>query len=151
MTVEAVANPHNMHKEPKVLHNRAVGYGIVTFNKKDRTIKTDCYQRFADPLAEGAQYPGWPQLISQEANYSRKAKAYLPEIKVNGIANPVIQIKNEKTGVLVYTPRMLNNIFKPKIFDDAVTYTVKIGEPDKNLWQETKAVKVDGNELVFNF
>lgn len=49
-TVLAVANPHNMHKEPKVLHNRALGYGVVTFDKEKRTIKTDCYRRFYNPL-----------------------------------------------------------------------------------------------------
>lgn len=42
MTVLAVGNPKNTHTEPKILHNRAIGYGLVTFNKKERTIKTEC-------------------------------------------------------------------------------------------------------------
>lgn len=151
MTVKAVANPHNMHKEPVILHNRAVGFGIVTFNKKDRTIKTACYQRFIDPFEDGAQYSGWPQTVSLEDNYARKAKAYLPEITVQGIQNPVIQIINEKTKDLEYAIRINKKSFMAKVFDDSASYTVKVGEPDKNLWQQQKKVRVDSEPINFVF
>lgn len=151
MTVRAVANPHNMHKEPAILHNRAVGYGIVTFNKKDRTIKTECYRRFDDPLKEDSQYPGWPQTISQEENYARKAKGFLPKITVRGIENPVIQVVNESTQTLEYAIRVKGRTFIAKVFDDTVSYTIKVGEPDKNLWQELRGVTVANNDLNFVF
>ena len=149
MTVKAIANPHNTHKEPKILHNRAVGYGIVTFNKNNRTIKTECYRRFDNPLEQGAQYPGWPQVISQEENYNRKAKEFLPQITVQGINNPVVKIFNEATSDLVYTIRLNKQTFKAKIFDNSVTYTIKIGEPDTNIWQ--KKTGIVASEGIINF
>lgn len=151
MTVKAVANPHNMHKEPKILHNRAVGYGLVTFNKKDRTIKTECFKRFEDPTKLEAQYPGWPIVIKQEDNYNRLAKTYLPEIKIEGLTNPVIQIINEKTSELIYTIRANKNTFKAKVFDDSATFTVMVGEPDKNLWQKRKGINPNQNPISFSF
>lgn len=151
MTVLAVANPHNMHKEPEILHNRAVGFGIVTFNKDNRTIKTDCFQRFKDPLSINSQYPGWPITIKQEENYGRKAKAYLPEIKIDGLENPVIQIINEKTNEIVYSLRINKNTFKPKIFDDSIKYILKVGEPDTNTWQVKKGVGIGEDEIIFQF
>ena len=151
MTVKAIANPHNMHKEPAILHNRAVGYGIVVFNKKDRTIKTECYRRFDDPLAEGSQYPGWPQTVAQEENYARKAKGYLPEVRVKGVENPVIQIINEETKDLEYVIRIPGQTFLPKVFDTSIIYTVKVGDPDKNLWQEQKGITIKSDSLSFVF
>ncbi|WP_242202133.1 hypothetical protein [Aestuariivivens insulae] len=151
MTVRAVANPHNIHKEPAILHNRAVGYGVVTFNKKDRTIKTECYRRFDDPLEAGSQYPGWPQTVLQEANYARKANGYLPEITVKGIENPVFQITNEKTMNMEYAIRINGQSFVAKVFDDSASYTIKVGEPDKNLWQEQKGFTVNSDSVDFVF
>ncbi|MDO5980237.1 alkaline phosphatase D family protein [Flavivirga spongiicola] len=151
MTVKAVANPHNMHKEPKILHNRAVGYGIVTFNKKERTIKTECFQRFKDPEEEKALYPGWPQTISQEANYGRKAIAYLPEIKIKGLKNPVIQIIEESNNEILYSLRLNKNVYKPKIFNTSFKYTIKVGEPDLNIWQEKNSMTTESDSAIFNF
>lgn len=151
MTVKAVANPHNMHKEPKILHNRAVGYGIITFNKNDRTIQTECYRRFDNPLEKGAQYPGWPQVVSQEENYARKAKGYLPQITIQGINNPVVQIFNETTNELVYAIRLNKDVFKAKVFDISAKYTIKVGEPDTNTWQKKTGIKPRGKVINFVF
>ncbi|MCF7567632.1 twin-arginine translocation pathway signal protein [Sabulilitoribacter arenilitoris] len=151
MTVKAVANPHNMHKEPKVLHNRAVGYGIVTFNKKDRTIKTECFKRFIDPEEKDAQYPGWPQTITQEDNYGRKAVAYLPQIKIKGLKKPVIEIINESTKKVEYTLRINSKVYKPKIFEKLNYYTIRVGDPDKNIWKEKKGVSIKSKKITFKF
>lgn len=148
MTVNAVANPHNMHKEPKILHNRAVGYGIVTFNKKKRTIKTDCFKRFIDPNENDAQYPGWPQTISQEDNYSRNAKGYLPNIKIIGINNPVVQIVNENINEIIYTLRLKNGSFKAKVFNNSSTYSIKVGDPDRNIWKSKRGVKASNKGTI---
>ncbi|WP_242130569.1 alkaline phosphatase D family protein [Aestuariivivens marinum] len=151
MTVKAIANPHNMHKEPAILHNRAVGYGIVTFNKKDRTIKTECFRRFDNPLEEGSQYPGWPQTVAQEENFGKKAEGYLPEIMVEGVENPVIQIINEQTKDLEYAIRIKGQVFAAKIFDDKASYIIKVGDPDENLWQEQKGITIKSDSLSFVF
>ena len=152
MTVKAVANPHNMHKEPAILHNRSVGYGLVTFNKKDRTIKTDCFRRFEDPTQPNAQFPGWPQLIKQEDNFGKKAKGYLPTIAISGLTKPVVQIINEKTNDIVYSLRLPSNTFKAKVFDTATTYTIKVGEPDSHLWQVKRNIQItDKEQLKYYF
>ncbi|MCF8274432.1 MAG: alkaline phosphatase D family protein [Flavobacteriaceae bacterium] len=151
MNVLAVANPHNMHKKPEILHNRAVGYGIVTFNKQNRTIKTECFKRFCDPTKEDSQYPGWPIIVKQEDNYGRLANAYLPEIKFAGITNPVVKIINEQSNEIIYVLRINQGTFKAKVFDGIATYTIKVGDPDKNIWQEKKTVSVGEKKIVFKF
>ena len=151
MTVKAVANPHNMHKEPEILHNRAVGYGLVTFNKKNRTIKTDCYKRFEDPFNADSQYPGWPITIKQEDNYGRLAKSYLPIIKVVGLTNPVVKVINEQTNEIVYAIRINQSTFKAKIFDNDASYTLKVGDPDANIWIQKSDVREHESDIIFEF
>jgi len=152
MTVKAIANPHNMNKEPEILHNRAVGYGIVTFNKKKRTISTSCYRRFVDPKEKDAQYPGWPITITQGDNYGKKASGFLPEIKVKGLKNPVIQIINESNQEVEYSLRLNQKTFRAKVFDNTSSYTIKVGDPDSNLWLNKKEIKVTrSKKLKFKF
>jgi len=111
---------------------RADGYGLVRFNTKTREIKMECWPRGVDVTAADAeQYEGWPVTIHQMDNYGRAAIAYLPEIQVSGMENPVVQVISESTGEIVYTVRIQGSRFRPKVFKDG-TYTVKIGDqPDK--------------------
>lgn len=141
MTVMAVANPHQTGIEPAIIHNRATGYGIVTFNKKDRTIHTECWPRYEDPAKnpEG-QYPGWPITIKQEDNYGRKAVAWLPEIKVSGIKKPVVKIINEANNELVYAIRLKRNKFSPKVFEKG-RYTIVVSEPDQGIEYQRTGIK----------
>lgn len=149
MTVKAIANPHNMHLEPEILHNRAVGYGIVTFNKKDRIIKTECYKRFINPEEEEAQYPGWPIVIKQEDNYARLPKAFLPEVKFKGITKPVVKVINEKSNEMIYALRVNQDKFKAKVFDETATYTMIVGDPDTNIWKKKTGLSINGDEVIF--
>ncbi|MFC2110267.1 alkaline phosphatase D family protein [Bacteroidota bacterium] len=151
MSVLAVGNPRNMHKEPAVLHNRAVGYGLVTFNKEKRTIKTECWPRFVDPTEKNSQYTGWPITIKQEDNYSRKAKAYLPKIKVKGLKNPVIQIINEDSKEIMYSLRLNSKTYIPKVFDANLSYTIKVGDPDTNTWKIKKNVRPNSKKIKISF
>ena len=131
ITVWAAANPGiKTGKEPSDLHDKMPGYGIVRFNKKERTITFECWPRYADPNnpTTGTQYPGWPKTIPVEDNYRRKDLAYLPTINVSGIVNPVIQIIDEATGKIIYTIRIKGVSFRPRVFKEG-SYTVKIGEP----------------------
>ena len=81
---------------------------------------------------DAKQYKGWPITINQLDNYGRKAVAYLPELSITGIDNPVIQVINEKNNEIIYTIRINGNTFRPKIFETG-TYTIKISEPDKQI------------------
>ncbi|WP_411030140.1 alkaline phosphatase D family protein [Spongiimicrobium sp. 3-5] len=139
MTVKAVANPHSTNKKPKIIHDRAVGYGLVTFNKKTRTIKTDCWPRFVDPTEPGTQYPGWPISIGQEHNYARKAQAWLPELKVIGNHRPVVTIFDENKD-LVHALRMATSSYLPKVFKPGA-YTVVVQVPETEYYKKITNVK----------
>lgn len=137
ITVLTVANPVQTNREPGLIYDRVTGYGMVIFDKRARTMRIECWPRYVDPLAnpEG-QYDGWPITIDQQDNYGREPVGYLPEIRVEGLENPVLQLYNEETGQLEYALRIQGNRYTPKVFDPRGTYTVRIGEPDQDQWQE---------------
>jgi hypothetical protein len=65
--------------------------------------------------------------MKQEDNYGRKAVAYLPTIKVDGMKDPVVQVIDATSDEVVYTIRIKGTSFRPKVFK-AGKYTVKVGE-----------------------
>jgi hypothetical protein len=68
MTVLAVSNPFRHGIEPADINDRAPGYGIITFDRLERTITLANWPRWVDPKAPGAKpYPGWPITIRQQA------------------------------------------------------------------------------------
>lgn len=124
MTVKAVANPYNTGKTPEIIHNRSTGFGLVTFNKTKRTIKTECWPRFVDPVKHPElQYAGWPVTIKQEDNFAKSAKSWLPTIKISSKQLPVLQVfeRNE----LVYAIRLKEKSFQPKTFNEGA-FDVKL-------------------------
>lgn len=143
MTVLAVANPYKTGLMPEVIHDRATGYGLVTFNKKERTIKTECWARFMDPSEKkGKQNPGWPITIKEEDNYGRKAVAWLPEIIIEGKHKPVIKIFDGK-GNLVHARRMRSHSYKPKVFWEG-RYNIIIQVPEINYEKSIQKVEAKG-------
>jgi phosphodiesterase/alkaline phosphatase D-like protein len=130
MTVYAVSNPIVSGHEPSDLHDRSPGYGIVRFDRNQRTITIEVWPRYADPTdpRTGSQYPGWPITINQADNYGRKAAGWLPMINVSGQTCPIVQVIDEESSEVVYTLRIKGTSFQPKVFK-AGTYTVRIGEP----------------------
>lgn len=152
MTVHAASNPTFTNKQPSRLYDRATGYGIVRFNKESRNITIECWPRYANPkLGDTEQYEGWPITIAQEDNYGRKAVSYLPEISIEGLDNPVIEIINEATRETIYSLRINRKSFKAKVFDDTVLYTIRVGEPDKNIWQEKNEITFKKDKVIFVF
>jgi alkaline phosphatase D len=141
MTVHAVSNPHAYGHEPAALYERAPGYGIVKFNRDDRTITIECWPRWEDPAkADAKQYPGWPVTIKQTDNYGRKAVAYLPTLNISGLTDPVVQIVDESDGQIVYTLRIKGSSFRPKVFKDG-TYTIRVSDPDLGKHQTFQVVR----------
>ncbi|MHC4544635.1 MAG: metallophosphoesterase family protein [Planctomycetota bacterium] len=140
VTMLAVANPGEMENHDK-LTTRSAGFGIVKFNKRTREIKVECWPRNVD-ITEPAvkQYPGWPRTIKQQDNYGRKAVAYLPTIKVNGMTNPVVQVIDEADGEIVYTIRIEGTSLRPKVFK-AGKYTIKVGEQSTGKMKTLKNVQ----------
>ena len=128
LTVYAAANPSKAPGSGDKLTTRAAGFGIVKFDKNNRTITMECWPRNVD-ITDPANkpYPGWPLTIHQTDNYARKAVAYLPTIVVKGKADPVIQVIDESNNEIVYTLRIKGDRFRPKVFRKG-TYTINVGE-----------------------
>lgn len=120
----AYANPEDIQDEKK----RADGYGLIRFDKTTRKITFECWPRFSK-VAEGdkAQFPGWPITIEQDANDGRKVHAHLAEVKVEGVAHPVVQVIAEATGEILYTVRSKTGSFRPRVYA-AGRYTIKAGK-----------------------
>jgi hypothetical protein len=128
VTMLAYANPGERKKKYGPKDQAAAGFGVVRFNKKERTITMECWPRDAVVTEPDkySQFPGWPITITQEDNYAREAVAWLPEIRCVNMLNPVIRVINEASGETVYTIRIKGSNWQPKVFE-AGTYTIEIG------------------------
>ncbi len=132
MTIHAVGNPEKKQRKTplELLHDKASGYGLVRLHKPSGKITIECWRFLSDPRKpEGGQFPGFPMTIRMEDNYGRRAVAWLPEIRVTGMENPVVQVVDEADGELVYALRIRGRTFRPKIFRQG-TYTVRVGAPE---------------------
>ncbi len=119
LTMRAYANP-------TAENFRAAGHGLVRFDKSTRRITIECWPRHTDVTkADAKQFPGWPVVIHQEDNYGRAAMAYLPTLKIDGPANPVVQVIDEVLGEVVYTIRINGKSWRPKVFKEG-SFTVKV-------------------------
>lgn len=127
--------------EPKALHDRMPGYGIVKLTKSSRDITMECWPRYVNPTntETGKQYTGWPKTINMEDNYAKKAYKWLPKIMVSDVNNPVVQIIHEDSDEIIYTLRINGNQYNPKVFKDG-KYTVIVSEPDSNLKKVFKGI-----------
>jgi hypothetical protein len=145
MTVFAVSNPFLTGIEPTNLHDRAPGYGIVRMNRETRDIIIECWPRWVDPSAPGAeQYRGWPVACHQLDNYSREPAGFLPRIAVEGMEDPVIQVIREDTDEIVYTIRIAGQTFQPRVFSLETTYTLLAGDPDSDRMERNTGLRATG-------
>jgi hypothetical protein len=129
------------------------GYGIVRFNKSDRTITMENWPRYADPEnpETGSQYPGWPKTIAMEDNYGREATGFLPTLEISGMTDPVVQVIEEATGEIIYTLRIQGTSYRPKVFGPG-PFTVRVGNQENDEMQEITGIQPgveDVLELVF--
>ena len=113
ITMHAYANPPADRRDIK---NRADGFGVARFNKKNRTITYECWPRFGD-VSKGkeGQYPGWPIIHKMEQNDGRVAKGWLPKMTFSK-PNPVVQVRNLSTDEILYTIRIQGTHFQPKVY-----------------------------------
>lgn len=128
VTVWAAANPDGpTGREPAALHDQMPGYGIVRVDKRAREYVVECWPRGATPPKD-AQYAGWPMTIPQTDCYGRTPAAWLPELVVEGVEQPVFQVFDDE-GELVYALRAPGPRFHPWVFEFG-NYQVRIGDPD---------------------
>ena len=125
ITMLAYANPNPSRVSYNRWEAQGAGFGVIRFNKPDRTMTMELWPRGCDITAAGCeQYPGWPVTVTQEDNYGRDAAAYLPTINTD-VDDPVIQVIDEENGEIVYTLRIKGRSFQPKVFQPG-TYTLKV-------------------------
>lgn len=142
--VYAVGNPGKVTEDETSRYNnaqlRVSGFGMITFDKSDRTIQFDSWRFLADvknPNPVRDQFPGWPLKISQFENLGTGAEYVLPEIKLN-MENQLIRIINEETSDTVNIYRIHGDAVQPRLYENGV-YTVVIGEGESV--KELKALK----------
>lgn len=141
ITVYAIANPQKTNIHPVRHHELATGYSVITFSRYSRDIRLENWPYWADPEKDDP-FPGWPIVINQLDNYGKKAEAWLPQVRVSGIVNPVIQIFKQTTGEMVYTLRMNSQFFQPKVFEPGL-FSIMVGEPDIDVWQEFRDIQAN--------
>ncbi len=126
MYVMAVANPRKTGMRPAELYDRAPGYGVITFDKRKRKVKMECWPRHINPeLEPHGQYKGWPLSIDQINSYHPGNARYLPVLKITSEAKPIVRVTHEETGELDHVLRIGDDKYQPVVSSKG-TYTVEI-------------------------
>lgn len=132
MTVLAVKNGAHEYRGNDlldVLEQKASGIGFVSFDKRRRKIRIDCWPYRADVTARGTQWSGWPLEIDVLDNYARKASGHLPTLAITGAAQPLIEVIEQSRGELVYALRVNQPTFRPHVFGPG-KYSVRVSDPE---------------------
>ena len=134
----AAANPLEYHNQtrgisPANLHDRGAGYGMVRIDKTTRQITFEAWPIHADPdhPNTGTMFPDWPITINQTDNDGRQPTGYLPLIETQWRKNSVVRVYDESSGELIYSYRLLGNIYRPPVYDNTKTYRVEISHGDE--------------------
>lgn len=118
------------------------GYGVVRFNKIDQTVTVECWPHNADPEAGDKQFSGWPLTLKLEELDGRKPVAWLPDLAIQGILDPVVQIIDQENNEIVKTTRAKYGYYRPGVFDANKIYTLRVGEPGvSEIWWEAHDLK----------
>ncbi|WP_235835903.1 alkaline phosphatase D family protein [Cognatitamlana onchidii] len=130
ITVYAVANPSSEEiDEGGKLSTRVAGYGVINYNKSNRTITFNCWPRNVDiTRKDSKQYPGWPITISQFDNFSPKTFYQLPLLLLSK-PDQVVTIRGSATGAVESSVRIKGKSYQPKTLRSGF-YTIEIGEGD---------------------
>jgi hypothetical protein len=129
--IYAVGNPEDKFSTKnryEKAQSKASGFGLITFNTDERTIKMEAFRFLADKdmPTEDDQFPGWPLTISQTDNDGRKPIAYLPRLEINK-PGQVVKIINENNNELVNVFRLKDSVYQPGVYKED-TYTLIVGE-----------------------
>jgi len=138
ITVYGVTNPHKTNIHPSRHHELSPGYSVVSFDRKSRKIELANWPYYAGP-ENGKPFPNWPIVIDQADNYGRNEVAWLPELIIKGLENPVVKVYRERTSEMEYAIRINGQEFQPKVFNSG-SYTIELGEPDRGLWQKLEGI-----------
>ncbi len=132
LTVLAVANPTQSFSGTllEVERDKACGLSLVRFDKDALAVTIECWPLLVDPTAANTQFPGWPVVIEPIADSTRRAKGWLPTLKIKGVSNPLVQVFDEENE-LVYNLRLAGDEFRPHVFT-AGRYRVRVADPESD-------------------
>ncbi|MEJ7691833.1 alkaline phosphatase D family protein [Daejeonella sp.] len=148
--IYAVGNPKdNWRNKNRYIQaqNKSSGFGIVTFNTQERTIKMEAFKFLSDfdkPTSTD-QYPGWPHTITQVDNDGRKNLYSLPELVINK-NNQVVKILSEKDEV-INVLRLTGNTYIPKVAAEG-KYLIEVGEGDKIKVYKNQKARTNQNKIL---
>jgi hypothetical protein len=148
--VYAAGNPPDFKRNSnryQMAQVKSSGFGMIIFDTQTRDIKMESWRFLANVENPGPedQHPGWPFTINQFDNYGREAKAWLPEVVVEGDPDPVIEVINQRTSETEYIVRIKGNSFVPKVFSDDL-FKIRIGYPEKDTWKIIENVKPEAEK-----
>ncbi len=143
ITMLAYANPVDRTDEKK----RSDGFGVARYNKADRTVTFECWDRYADVTTGEGQFPGWPITVKMEDNDGREESHFLPKLQFSE-PNQVVQVIQDDSGDILYTVRIEGDSFQPAVYAPG-TYTVKTGadKPDAVTLESVKAAEGKSDEV----
>lgn len=149
MTVLAVKNTALQPRRENLLQfveDKASGLGLVRFDKRRRKIIVECWPYQADVMQKGTQMPGWPLEFDVTDNYAKKPFGHLPELKINGTNQPLIEVF-DAAGELVYGLRLNTASFRPHVFA-AGKYRVRVSDPDTGKSKEVRDLEPGAQRTV---
>lgn len=139
MTVLAVKN--GAHQPPKEtmenLREKTSGFGLVKFDKKQRTITCECWP--FDGIG-GPQFDTWPVTSTVRDQYGRKAVAMLPKLKFADTDSAVVEVIDARTGELVYALRLNSSEWQPHTFAEG-DYNLRLLEPEAGAVKELTGLR----------
>jgi len=150
VTVYAHTNPGASGHEPASLHDQNPGWGMVRFRKLARSYVFEAWPRWDDdsPLE---QYPGWPFQVQQLANGGPvRIGAWLPNLRISGMRNPVLQVIDSFTDEVIYTFRVSGQEFQPPVPEEG-KYIIRIGDLGAErtvVLEGVRATEVNDKELI---
>jgi PhoD-like phosphatase len=142
VTVLAVANPYRYPGAGlEGLRCRATGFTILRCDKAKREVRVAVWPRWVEPSEAGAEpYAGWPVTVQQLDNGLQGVEWTLEKIQTPGQRDPVVQVRREADGEVVYTLRIEGTEFTPRVREPG-TYTVVAFDPDGKFRQEWKGLQ----------
>ncbi|WP_222611762.1 metallophosphoesterase family protein [Seonamhaeicola algicola] len=152
ITVKAVANPSNEEiSEGGKLSTRVAGFGVIKYNKPQRTITFECWPRNIDiSNPNHKQYKDWPVTISQFDNFNPKKFYQLPILEMSK-KDQVVTIRKSSNREVVSSLRIKGKVYHPKVLELG-SYTIEIGEGDTPIrYFDVKALKTNNKKLKVQF
>ncbi len=145
------ANDKNRYLQAE---KRSSGFGLISFDKEDRTILLEAFpfiEEVNEAGREKIQFPGWPLRISQTDNYGREKKAYLSYLVFENISDPVVKVYEKNDHILVYNLRIKGSEFHPFIFNTETDHYIVTGDPETGDWKTLSPEELRRDTLILGF